>query len=224
MGQKVNPIGLRLGITRTWRSKWYATKQFFGTLLREDIMIRKFIKSRLSYAGIADIAIERASERTRIVIFTARPGVVIGRKGAEIDKLKDELSDATKREIIIDIEEIKNPTVEPQLVAENIALQLERRISFRKAMKKAMSLAMGSGALGIKVSCSGRLGGAEIARTEGYKEGKIPLHTLRAIIDYGFTEAKTTYGLIGVKVWIYKGDALPVKKGEKKNGVIAQKS
>lgn len=224
MGQKVNPIGIRVGITRGWRSKWYASKEDFGPLLKEDLMIRKFIKKRLSFAGIPDIGIERASDRTRIIIYTARPGVVIGRKGVEIDKLKEELTSKTGKEVIIDIEEVKNPNIVAQLVAENIAQQIERRISFRKAMKKAMSTAMSSGALGIKVSCAGRLGGAEIARTEGYKEGKIPLHTLRAIIDYGFTEAHTTYGLIGIKVWIFKGEALPEKKGEENNAVNAQKS
>lgn len=224
MGQKVNPIGIRVGVNRGWRSKWFAGKEDFGTYLKEDQMIRAFIKKRLKFAGIGEIGIERASDRTRIIIHTARPGVVIGRKGAEIDRLKDDLIKRTGKEVIIDIEEVKNPLVVAQLVAENIALQIERRISFRKAMKKAMSSAMKSGALGIKVACSGRLGGAEIARTEGYKEGKIPLHTLRAIIDYGFTEAHTTYGLIGIKVWIFKGEALPEKKGEVSNGANTKKS
>ncbi len=208
MGQKVNPIGFRLGINQEWRSKWYGTKRDFGTMLLEDVKIRDIIKKRLNFAAVPRISIERYGKRVRINISSARPGLVIGRKGAEIDKLRDELMDLIGREIVLDVTEVKRPEIDAQLVAENVALQLVRRVSFRRAMKRAVGLAMTTGAEGIKINCAGRLGGAEIARSEGYKEGKIPLHTLRADIDYGFAEAHTTYGLVGVKVWIYKGEKI----------------
>ncbi len=214
MGQKVNPIGLRVTINRDWRSKWFATKKEYGEMLHEDILIRDYIKKRLASAGISKVHIERDSNRARVVLYTSRPGIVIGRKGAEIDRLKDDLTDITNKEIFIDVEEVRRPELEAQLVAENIALQLEHRVSFRRAMKKAVGTAIDYGAQGIKVTVAGRLGGAEMSRTEHYKEGKIPLHTLRADIDYGFAESRTTYGTIGVKVWIFKGEKLPVRKGE----------
>ncbi|MBI1883980.1 MAG: 30S ribosomal protein S3 [Chlamydiae bacterium] len=208
MGQKVNPIGLRLGINQEWRSRWYATKKDYPKLLSEDLKIRDFLKEKLFYSGVSKIEIERAG-RLRVIIHTARPGLVIGRKGAEIDKLKEDLAQMTGQgEVVIDIVEVKHPEIDAQLIGENIALQLVRRVSFRRAMKKAVQSALSGGAKGIKVTCSGRLGGAEIARREAYKEGSIPLHTLRALIDYGFAEAHTTYGLIGVKVWVFKGQEL----------------
>ncbi len=210
MGQKVHPIGFRLGINRTWISRWYAEKDF-GKLLQEDLAIRKYLKKKLQQAGISKIEIERATKKTRINIFTSRPGIVIGRKGAEIDKLKKELQSITDKEIFINIIEVKRPEIDAQLVAENVALQLIRRVAFRRAIKRSVSTALKMGALGIKISCAGRLGGAEIARREWYREGKVPLHTLRAHIDYGFAEALTTYGLIGVKVWINKEQSSPAK-------------
>jgi len=203
LGQKVHPIGFRLGINKTWVSRWYAEKSF-GKLLQEDLAIRKFLKKKLHQSGISKIEIERATKKTRINIFTSRPGIVIGRKGSEIDLLKKELQSITDKEISINIHEVKRPEIDAQLVAENIALQLVRRVAFRRAIKKSVSTALKMGALGIKISCAGRLGGAEIARREWYREGGVPLHTLRAHIDYGFAEALTTYGLIGVKVWINK--------------------
>jgi small subunit ribosomal protein S3 len=206
MGQKVNPVGFRVSVTKDWLSKWYANKKDYAPLLLEDIGIRDIVKKKLQSAAVPKIAIERYANRARITIFTARPGIVIGRKGAEIDKLKEELTRLTGKEIYVDIVEIKSPEVDAQLVAENIALQLERRISFRRAMKKAVQTAMDFGAQGIKVACGGRLGGAELARREKYRTGKIPLHTLRADIDYGFAEANTVYGKIGVKVWICRGE------------------
>ncbi len=212
MGQKVNPIGFRVGIYQNWKSRWFADKKTYATLLHEDIKIRALVKKKLYSTGVPRILIERASNRCKIIICTARPGIVIGRKGAEIEKLKEELSKLTNKEIQVDIEEVKTPELEAQLVAENIAQQLQKRISFRRAMKKAVSATMSLGAQGVKIRCGGRLGGAEIARSEAYKEGKIPLHTLRADIDYGFAEAATTYGLIGVKVWIYKGEIRPQTK------------
>lgn len=215
MGQKVNPIGLRLGINQEWRSMWYANKKEFGIFLLEDIKVRDYIKKKLFFAGVSKVVIERASNRARVVIHTSRPGIIIGRKGTEIDRLKEDLAKMTGREILIDIEEVKKPDLDAQLVAENIAVQLEKRISHRRAMKRAMRNCMENGGLGIKILVGGRLGGTEIARREGYKEGKIPLHTLRAIIDYGFAQAFTTYGTIGVKVWIYKGETGFVKLEEK---------
>ncbi len=214
MGQKVNPIGLRLGIVKTWESRWYAGKQYSDYIL-EDYNIRKFLKKRLYHAGISRVEIERSSKRVRLRVFTSRPGIVIGKKGAEITLLKKELEKFISHEVIIDIQEVRKPEIDAQLVAENIALQIERRVAFRRAMKRGISSAMRFGAEGIKIICSGRLGGAEMARTEQYREGRIPLHTLRADIDYGFIEARTTYGIIGVKVFIFKGeilkkDAVPV--------------
>ncbi|HEU5069457.1 MAG TPA: 30S ribosomal protein S3 [Verrucomicrobiae bacterium] len=211
MGQKTNPIGLRVAVTKDWRSKWYANKKDFSALVVEDNRIRSFLKKKLEGAAVPRILIERAASRCRVTIQTARPGVVIGRKGAEIDKLKEELSKMTGKEIYVDIVEIKSPDLDAQLVAENIALQLERRVSFRRAMKKALQVAKDLGAQGIKVRCAGRLGGAELARVESYHWGRVPLHTLRAEIDYGFAEAKTVYGKLGVKCWICKGDRKPVK-------------
>lgn len=203
MGQKVHPTGFRLAINKSWVSRWYAENDF-GKFLQEDLKIRKYLKKKLYQAGISKIAIERATNKIRINIYTSRPGMVIGRKGAEIDQLKKELQGLTDKEVYINIHEVKRPDLDAQLVAENIALQLIRRVAFRRAIKKSVSTALKFGALGIKVCCSGRLGGAEIARTEWYREGRVPLHTLRAQIDYGFAEALTTYGLIGVKVWINK--------------------
>src|SRR5258705_3252795 len=211
MGQKTNPIGFRIAVTKDWQSKWYADKKEFGKLLSEDRKIRELLMKKLESASVPKIHIERAATRCRITIFTARPGVVIGRKGAEIDKLKEELSKMTGKEIYVDIQEIKSPEIDAQLVADNVALQLERRISFRRAMKKAVQTAMDFGAEGIKIRCSGRLGGAELARVETYHEGRVPLHTLRAHIDYGFAEASTVYGKLGVKCWICKGENKPEK-------------
>ena len=215
MGQKVNPHGLRVGIIKDWDSKWYAEADF-SDFLAEDYEIRKFLKKKLYSAGISRIEIERASDRAKVVIYTAKPGVVIGKGGAEIEVTKKELSKMTGKKVLVDIKEVKRPDKDAQLVAENIAQQLENRISFRRAMKSCMGRTMKSGALGIKTSVSGRLGGADMARTEFYSEGTIPLQTLRADIDYGFAEADTTYGKVGVKVWIYKGEVLPAKKNEEK--------
>ena len=211
MGQKVNPHGLRVGVIKDWDSKWYAEADFADCLI-EDHKIRTFLKKRLYSAGVSKIEIERASERVKIIIYTAKPGVVIGKGGAEIEKLKAELQKIVSKKLIVDIKEIKRPDKDAQLVAENIAAQLENRVSFRRAMKSTMSRTMKAGALGIKTSVSGRLGGADMARTEFYSEGTIPLQTLRADIDYGFAEADTTYGKIGVKVWVYKGEVLPSRK------------
>lgn len=211
MGQKTNPTGFRIAVTKDWRSKWYSDKKEFGKLLAEDRKIREILKKKLESASVPKIQIERAATRCRITIFTARPGVVIGRKGAEIDKLKEELGKMTGKEIYVDIQEVKTPEIDAQLVAENIALQLERRISFRRAMKKAVQVAMDFKADGIKVRCAGRLGGAELARVETYHEGRVPLHTLRANIDYGFAEASTVYGKLGIKCWICKGEHKPEK-------------
>jgi len=211
MGQKTNPVGLRVGVNKDWRSKWYADKKEFGKLLAEDRKIRDTLKKKLESASVPRILIERAASRCRVTIMTARPGVVIGRKGAEIDKLKEELSKMTGKEIYVDIMEIKQPEIEAQLVAENVALQLERRVSFRRAMKKAIQSTMDFGAEGVKIRCAGRLGGAELARVETYHQGRVPLHTLRANIDYGFAEANTVYGKLGIKCWICKGDTKPQK-------------
>ena len=216
MGQKVNPHGLRVGIIKEWDSRWYADAEFSDFLI-EDYKIRKFIKKKLYSAGISKIEIERASDRVKIIIYTAKPGVVIGKGGAEIEVTKKELSKLTDKKVLVDIKEIKRPDKDAQLVAENIAQQLENRVSCRRAIKSCMGRTMKAGALGIKTACSGRLGGADMARTEFYSEGTIPLQTLRADIDYGFAEADTTYGKVGVKVWIYKGEVLPTKnKNEEK--------
>ena len=210
MGQKVNPHGLRVGVIKDWDSKWYAEGDFADCLV-EDYNIRKFLKKKLYSAGVSKIEIERASDRVKVIIYTAKPGVVIGKGGAEIEVTKKELSKLTDKKVMVDIKEIKRPDRDAQLVAENIAQQLENRVSFRRAMKSCMGRTMKSGAMGIKTCCSGRLGGADIARAEFYSEGTIPLQTLRADIDYGFAEANTTYGKVGVKVWIYKGEILPTK-------------
>ncbi len=207
MGQKVNPIGLRLGIIRSWDSRWFAKKEY-ANLVQEDSKIRKFLKEKLYHAGVSRIEIARAADRARIRIHTARPGIVIGKKGSEIEALKRQLEQMVKREILIDIQEVRKPEMDATLVAENIALQLTRRVAFRRAMKKAVSSALKFGAKGVRVACAGRLGGAEMARREWYREGRVPLHTLRADIDYGTAVAKTTYGVIGVKVWIFKGEVL----------------
>ena len=217
MGQKVNPHGLRVGVIKEWDSKWYAESDFSDNLV-EDYQIRKYLKKKLFSAGVSKIEIERAADRVKVIVFTAKPGVVIGKGGADIEKTKKELQKLTGKNVLVDIKEIKRPDRDAQLVAENIAQQLENRVSFRRAMKSCMGRTMKSGALGIKTSCSGRLGGADMARTEFYSEGTIPLQTLRADIDYGFAEADTTYGKVGVKVWIYKGEVLPTKgnkEGEK---------
>ncbi|MBL9136682.1 MAG: 30S ribosomal protein S3 [Verrucomicrobiales bacterium] len=212
MGQKTNPIGLRVAVNKDWQSKWFAGKKEFGKLLVEDSDIRRLLKKRLETASVPRIAIERAANRCRITIFTARPGVVIGRKGAEIDKIKEDLSKMTGKEVYVEIQEVKQPEIDAQLVAENVALQLERRISFRRAMKKAIQLAMDMGAEGIKIRCAGRLGGAELARVETYHQGRVPLHTLRANIEYGFAEANTVYGKLGVKCWVCRGERKPEKQ------------
>ena len=210
MGQKVNPHGLRVGVIKDWDSKWYAEADFADCLV-EDYQIRKFLKKKLYSAGVSKIEIERTSDRVKIIISTAKPGMIIGKGGAEIEKVRAELQKMTTKKVVVDIKEVKRPDREAQLVAENIAQQIEKRISFRRAMKSCMGRAMKSGAKGIKVTCSGRLGGADMARTETYSDGTIPLHTLRADIDYGFAEADTTYGKTGVKVWIYRGEILPTK-------------
>jgi small subunit ribosomal protein S3 len=208
LGQKTHPIGIRLGIVKTWDSRWYAKKNYSDQLI-EDIHMRKMLKSRLFHAGVPKIEIERAGQNIRVIIHTARPGIIIGKKGAEVEKLRKDLKVMTGKEVSIDIKEIRKPELDAQLVAENIALQLEKRVAFRRAMKKSVASAQRFGSLGVKVACSGRLAGAEIARAEWYREGRVPLHTFRADIDYGFAEARTTYGLIGVKVWMYRGDILP---------------
>ncbi len=212
MGQKVNPKGLRIGIIRDWDAKWYADKRNFSDFLLEDQKIRKYIKSTFFIAGVSRVQIERAANRIKVSIHTSKPGIVIGRGGAEVEALRRKLVQMTSKQVNVNIVEIKVPELDAQLVSENIASQLERRIAFRRAMKQTVNRAMKFGAKGIRVACAGRLGGAEIARTEWYSEGKVPLHTLRADIEYGFTEANTTYGKIGVKVWIYKGEVLPEAK------------
>ena len=206
MGQKTHPFGFRLGYTRTWNSRWYAKKDFVK-LLHEDVEIRNTVKSRLFHAGISRVEIERSGNQVKVSIYTARPGIIIGRKGAEVDKLKAMLEQRYGREVYVTVKEIKKPELDAQLVSENIALQLEKRVSFRRAMKRSVASALRLGAQGVRVSCAGRLGGNEIARTEWYREGRVPLHTLRADVDYGFAEAHTTMGIIGVKAWIYKGNA-----------------
>jgi len=207
LGQKVHPIGFRLGVIRTWESKWYAEKNY-SELLHEDIKLRNYLKKRLYHAGISKIEIERAASKAKINISAARPGIIIGRKGSEVEALKQELAKLTDKEVFINILEVRKPEIDAQLVAENVALQLERRVAFRRAMKKAVTQSLKFGAQGIKIECSGRLGGAEMSRREWYREGRVPLHTLRADIDYGIAEAKTTYGIIGVKVLIFKGEIL----------------
>lgn len=217
MGQKVNPHGLRVGIIKDWDTKWYAEKEFANYLV-EDVAVRKFIKKKLYTSGISRIAIERTAERMKITVFTAKPGIVIGRNGQAIEELKNQVQKLTKHKVAINIEEVRRPELDAQLVAENIAQQLENRVTFRRAMKQSMGRTMKFGAKGIKTAVSGRLGGADMARSESYHEGTIPLQTLRADIDYGFAEADTTYGKLGVKVWIYKGEVLPVKAAKKEGG------
>lgn len=213
MGQKVHPFILRVGFIKTWHSRWFAKPSDFSKFIFEDYKIRKFIKKRFKQAAVSQIIIERLAEKLKIRILTARPGIVIGRHGADIERLREDLNNMIKTEISIDIEEVKNASLDGQLVAENIAFQLEKRVAFRRAVKRAMEQTMNAGAKGIRVSCAGRLNGAEMSRTETYKLGKVPLQTLRADIDYGFAESLTTYGLIGVKVWLYKGDVLVKKQG-----------
>ncbi len=208
MGQKVHPFVLRVGYIKTWHSRWFANSKDFSSFILEDYKIRKFIKNKLKQAAVSKVIIERLAEKVKIRIFSARPGIIIGRHGADIERLREDLNSLVKKELSIDIEEIKEPSMDAQLVAENITLQLEKRIAFRRAVKRAIQQTMSSGAKGIKISCSGRLNGAEMSRTETYKQGKLPLSTFRADIDYGFAESLTTFGLIGVKVWIYKGDIL----------------
>ncbi len=220
MGQKVNPHGLRVGIIKDWDSTWYADKKDYANFLVEDNKLRTFIKNKLANSGVSRVSIERNNERVKITIYTSKPGIIIGRNGASIQELSTELQKMTTQKVMINIEEIKKPELDSQLVAEDIAKQLENRITFRRAMKSAMSRTMKFGAKGIKTACSGRLGGAEMARSESYHDGTIPLQTLRADIDYGFAEANTTYGKIGVKVWIYKGEVLPAKKAAKKEGSV----
>ena len=207
MGQKVNPIGLRLGINRTWDSRWFARKEY-GNLLLDDLRLRRFLNRRLAQAGVSRIVIERAARRTRITLHSARPGVVIGKKGADIEKLRGDLGKITNSEVSLNIVEIRKPEIDAKLIADGIAQQLERRVAFRRAMKRAVQSAMRLGAQGIRINCSGRLGGAEIARMEWYREGRVPLHTLRADVDFGYGTAKTTYGVCGVKVWVFKGEIL----------------
>lgn len=213
MGQKTHPIGNRLGIIKTWSSRWYAKKAYSEFLL-EDLTIRKLLKERLFHAGVPRIEIERAGQNMRVIIHTARPGIIIGKKGTEVEKLRKDLKLMTGKEVAIDIKEVRKPEIDAQLVAENIALQLEKRVAFRRAMKKAVASALRFGTLGVKIACSGRLAGSEIARSEWYREGRVPLHTFRADIDYGFSKAKTTYGIIGIKVWMYHGDILPEGKAK----------
>lgn len=208
MGQKTNPTGNRLGIIRTWESRWF-TKKGYSDRLIEDLNLRKSLKEKLFHAGISRIEIERVGEKIKIIVFAARPGIIIGKKGAEVEKLKKEIEEKTGKQVNIEIKEVRRPELDAQLVAENIALQIEKRVAYRRAMKRAVSSALRFGAKGIRVSCAGRLAGAEIARTEWYREGRVPLSTFRADIDYGFAEARTTYGVIGVKVWIFKGEVQP---------------
>jgi len=219
MGQKTNPIGFRLGVTRTWDSRWFAKKNY-SELLHEDLMIRKVLKKKLFQAGISKMEIERAANKVKVNIYSARPGLIIGKKGSGVDQLRADVASLTKNELLLNVLEVRKPEIDATLVSESIAGQLEKRVAFRRAMKKAMATAIKMGVKGIKVRCSGRLGGAEIARTEGYSEGSIPLHTLRADIDFGTAEASTTYGLIGIKTWIYKGD-VPLRKTAK-GGAEAQ--
>ena len=220
MGQKVHPKGFRVGVIEGWESRWFAERDY-ATLLHDDIRIREFIKKRLYHAGIAKIEVERAANKAKINIYTARPGIVIGKKGVEIEKLKADLAQRTDREVYLNIHEVRRPDLDAQLVSENVALQLERRVAFRRAMKESVTRAIRMGAQGVKVRCSGRLGGAEIARTEWYREGRVPLHTLRADISYGVAEARTTYGVIGVKVWIFRGEILTKDEEQHRSPVSA---
>ena len=213
MGQKVHPYGFRVGVIKPWRSRWYANAKNFPELLREDELVRRYLKTRLAHAAISDIHIERKPGKVTVTVFTGRPGVVIGKRGAEVDKLRDELAQLTSKEVGINVEEIKRPELDAQLVADSVAHQLTQRVSFRRAMKRAVQSAMRMGAQGIKLKTAGRLGGAEIARTEGYHEGRVPLHTLRADVDYATSTAKTTYGTIGVKAWIFKGEVVEDARG-----------
>ena len=227
MGQKVNPIGLRVGINRTWDSRWYADKREYGKLLHEDVRIRRFLQKRLAQAGISRIVIERPAKKARVTIYTARPGLVIGKKGADIERLRSSLSQMTGNDVHLNIVEIRKPEIDAKLVAENICNQLERRIAFRRAMKRAVQSAMRLGALGIRINCGGRLGGAEIARTEWYREGRVPLHTLRADIDYGEATAFTAYGTCGVKVWVFKGEIMehdPLAQDKRNQDTQTQRS
>ena len=227
MGQKVNPVGLRVGINRTWDSRWYADKREYGHLLHEDIRIRRFLQKRLMQAGISRVVIERPAKKARVTIYTARPGLVIGKKGADIEKLRQSLTVMTGNDVHLNIVEIRKPEIDAKLVAENICNQLERRIAFRRAMKRAVQSAMRLGALGIRINCGGRLGGAEIARTEWYREGRVPLHTLRADIDYGEATAFTTYGTCGVKVWVFKGEIMerdPMAQDKRNQNTQTQRS
>lgn len=212
MGQKTNPIGNRVGITRTWESRWFLKKGYSDQLI-EDLKVRKLIKEKLSHAGVSKIEVERPGQKIKLIIHTARPGIIIGKKGAEVEKLKKEVENITGKQVGVDIKEVRKPEVNAQLVSENIAMQLEKRVAFRRALKRAVSSALRFGAPGIKVQCSGRLAGAEIARSEWYREGRVPLSTFRSDVDYGFAEARTTYGIIGIKVWIYSGDILREQKG-----------
>ena len=215
MGQKVNPIGFRVGGIKTWRSQWFSERNY-SELIHEDIKIRKYLKKKLYHAGVSRVEIERAANKAKVNIYAARPGIIIGKKGSEIEKLKKDLEKVSQSEIIINILEVRKPEVDAQLVAENVALQLERRVAFRRAMKKCVMSSIKFGAKGIRINCAGRLGGAEMARSEWYREGRVPLHTLRADIDWGFAEANTAYGIIGVKVWMFHGEVLPSKKGADK--------
>jgi small subunit ribosomal protein S3 len=218
LGQKVHPLGFRLGYTKTWESKWYSKKEYRKNLI-EDLRIRAFVKQKLKNAGVSRVEIERASDRVKVNIHTARPGIIIGKKGTEVDKLKAEIQALTQKQVYINIHEIRKAEIDAQLIAENVAMQLERRVAFRRAMKKRVTAALRFGAEGIRIACSGRLGGAEMARREWYREGRVPLHTLRADIDYGTTIAKTTYGVIGVKVWVFKGEVLTKEQPSKKQQV-----
>jgi len=215
LGQKVNPIGFRIGGIKTWRSQWFSERNY-SELIHEDLKIRKYLKKKLYHAGVSRVEIERAANKAKVNIYAARPGIIIGKKGSEIEKLRKDLEKVSQSEIIINILEVRKPEVDAQLVAENVALQLERRIAFRRAMKKCVTSSLKFGAKGIRINCAGRLGGAEMARSEWYREGRVPLHTLRADIDWGFAEANTAYGIIGVKVWMFHGEVLPGKKGADK--------
>ncbi len=222
MGQKVSPLIIRIGYIKNWRSLWYADKKEFAKNIKEDYKIRKYIKKRFEQAAISLVVIERLAEQVKVKIHSARPGIIIGRRGADIDKLRTELGNLSPKEISIDIVEIKNPAIDAQLIAQNVALQLEKRVAFRRAMKRSIEQAMTSGAKGVKISCAGRLGGAEMSRRETYKEGKLPLQTFRADVDYGFAEALTTYGILGIKAWVYKGDVIDVRAPELQSAQTAE--